>query len=90
MKLFQLKKEKEYTELKLMNNNAIEIEIGDSKFGWAKAIDMFFEILSSKQYNLIEYIFFNYNNVRPEGERLKTFGGYASGHNNIKQMFEKK
>lgn len=80
---------KEYTELKLINNNAIEIEIGDSKFGWAKAIDMFFEILSSKQYNLIEYIFFNYNNVRPEGERLKTFGGYASGHNNIKQMFEK-
>ena len=80
---------KEYTELKLTNNNAIEIEIGDSKFGWAKAIDMFFEILSSKQYNLIEYVFINYNNVRPEGERLKTFGGYASGHNNIKQMFEK-
>ena len=80
---------KEYTELKLMNNNAIEIEIGDSKFGWAKAIDIYFEILSSKQYDLIEYIFFNYNNVRPEGERLKTFGGYASGHNNIKQMFEK-
>ena len=80
---------KEYTELKLINNNAIEIEIGDSKFGWAKAIDMFFEVLSSKQYNLIEYVFINYNNVRPEGERLKTFGGYASGHNNIKQMFEK-
>lgn len=80
---------KEYTELKLTNNNAIEIEIGDSKFGWAKAIDMFFDILSSKQYNLIEYVFINYNNVRPEGERLKTFGGYASGHNNIKQMFEK-
>lgn len=84
-----VRQRKEYTELKLINNNAIEIEIGDSKFGWAKAIDMFFEILSSKQYNLIEYIFFNYNNVRPEGERLKTFGGYASGHNNIKQMFEK-
>ena len=29
----------EYTELKLINNNAIEIVIGDSKFGWAKAID---------------------------------------------------
>lgn len=84
-----VRERKEYTELKLMNNNAIEIEIGDSKFGWAKAIDMFFEVLSSKQYNLIEYVFINYNNVRPEGERLKTFGGYASGHNNIKQMFEK-
>lgn len=80
---------KEYTELKLINNNAIELEIGDSKFGWSNAIDMFFDILSSKQYVGVEYIFINYNNVRPEGERLKTFGGYASGHNNIKQMFEK-
>lgn len=80
---------KEYTELKLINNNAIELEIGDSKFGWSSAIDLFFDILSSKQYMGIEYIFFNYNNVRPEGERLKTFGGYASGHNNIKQMFSK-
>lgn len=80
---------KEYTELKLMNNNAIELEIGDSKFGWSNAIDLFFDILSSKQYVGVEYIFINYNNVRPEGERLKTFGGYASGHNNIKQMFEK-
>lgn len=80
---------KEYTELKLINKNAIELEIGDSKFGWSKAIDMYFDIISSKQYVDIEYIFINYNNVRPEGERLKTFGGYASGHNNIKQMFTK-
>lgn len=80
---------KEYTELKLINRNAIELEIGDSKFGWSKAIDMYFDIVSSKQYVDIEYIFINYNNVRPEGERLKTFGGYASGHNNIKQMFTK-
>ena len=50
---------------------------------------MYFEIISSKQYVDIEFIFINYNNVRPEGERLKTFGGYASGHNNIKQMFTK-
>jgi adenosylcobalamin-dependent ribonucleoside-triphosphate reductase len=80
---------KEYTELRLLNNNAIELEIGDSKFGWSNAIDLYFDIISSKQYVGVEYIFFNYNNVRPEGERLKTFGGYASGHNNIKQMFEK-
>lgn len=80
---------KEYTELKLLNNNAIELEIGDSKFGWSNAIEMYFDIITSKQYMDIEYIFFNYNNVRPEGERLKTFGGYASGHNNIKQMFAK-
>lgn len=80
---------KEYTELKLINNNTIEIEIGDSKFGWAKAIDFYFEILTSRQYSGITQVFMNYNNVRPAGERLKTFGGYASGHRNIKTMFEK-
>ncbi len=82
-------KRKEYTELKLINNNAIELEVGDSKFGWSKAIEQYFEIISNKQYNMIDYIFINYNNVRPAGERLKTFGGYASGHENIKLMFEK-
>lgn len=82
-------KRKEYTELKLVNNNAIELEIGDSKFGWSKAIEMYFDIISNKQYSMVNYIFVNYNNVRPAGERLKTFGGYASGHQNIKVMFEK-
>lgn len=82
-------KRKEYSELKLINNNAIELEIGDSKFGWAKAIEMYFDIISNKQYSMINYIFVNYNNVRPAGEILKTFGGYASGHQNIKVMFEK-
>lgn len=80
---------KEHTELKQINSTALEIEIGDSKFGWSKAIDIYFEIITSKQYSDIDYVFINYNNVRPEGERLKTFGGYASGHGNIKTMFRK-
>lgn len=83
------KMRKEYTEFKQIRGNAIEIEIGDSKFGWSKAIDLYFDIISSKQYRDINYIFINYNNVRPKGERLKTFGGYASGHTNIKKMFQK-
>jgi len=82
-------KRKEYTQLKITNKNVIELEVGDSKFGWTEAIRMYFDIISSKQYHEIEYIFINYNNVRPEGEPLKTFGGYASGHNNLKTMFEK-
>lgn len=79
----------EFTELKLMNNNIVEIVIGDSKFGWSKAIEIYFDIISSKQYSNIEYILFNYDNVRAKGERLKTFGGYASGHTAIKSMFDK-
>lgn len=80
---------KEYTELKQVSRNSLELEVGDSKFGWSEAIRMYFDIISLKQYSDIEFVFFNYNNVRPEGEPLKTFGGYASGHNNLKIMFEK-
>lgn len=79
----------EHTELRVLNNTAIEIIIGDSKSGWAEAIKHYFDIISSKQYEDIKYIFVNYNNVRPAGERLKTFGGFASGHTAIQQMFEK-
>ena len=80
---------KEYTELKLKTNTIIEIVIGDSKTGWQKAIEYYFDIISSKQYEDVNMIIINYDNVRPAGERLKTFGGFASGFGAIKQMFEK-
>lgn len=79
----------EYTELKQKSSNMIEITIGDSRFGWHKAVDFYFDIVSSKHYSDIEFILFNYDNIRPAGERLKTFGGTASGFNSIKIMFEK-
>lgn len=79
----------EHTQLIILNNTAIEIIIGDSKAGWSEAIKHYFDIITSKQYSDIKYIFINYNNVRPAGERLKTFGGFASGHVAIQQMFEK-
>lgn len=79
----------EHTELRMFGKDSIEIIIGDSKFGWSKAIDMYLEILTSKQYSDVQFVLFNYNNVRPSGERLKTFGGFASGHTAIQKMFEK-
>ena len=79
----------EHTQLTVLNNSAVELIIGDSKSGWSEAIRHYFDIITSKQYSDIKYIFINYNNVRPAGERLKTFGGFASGHNAILQMFEK-
>lgn len=79
----------EHTELRMLNNTAVEIVVGDSKSGWSDAIKHYFDIISSKQYVDIKYIFVNYNNVRPAGERLKTFGGFASGHTAIQQMFDK-
>lgn len=79
----------EYTEIEQTTSNTLTLNVGDSKFGWSNAMDIYFDIISSKQYSDIEMIIINYDNVRPKGERLKTFGGYASGHENLKTMFTK-
>ena len=79
----------EHTELRVLSKSVLEIVVGDSKSGWSKAIEFYFDIITSKQYADIEFILMNYDNIRPAGERLKTFGGFASGHNAIKIMFEK-
>jgi ribonucleoside-diphosphate reductase alpha chain/ribonucleoside-triphosphate reductase len=65
------------------------ITVGDSKEGWTKALEFFFSILHSHSYVNIHTIIMNYDNVRPKGERLKRFGGTASGHESLKTMFEK-
>lgn len=80
---------KEHTELLQKSSNVLEIVVGDSKFGWSKAVDMYFEVITSKQYSDIEFVLINYDSVRPAGERLKTFGGFASGHKALSVMFEK-
>jgi adenosylcobalamin-dependent ribonucleoside-triphosphate reductase len=71
------------------NNNTAKITVGDSKEGWTQALDFFFSLLSSHIYQKITTIVMNYNSVRPKGERLKRFGGTASGHESLKIMFEK-
>jgi adenosylcobalamin-dependent ribonucleoside-triphosphate reductase len=64
------------------------IHIGDSKEGWRQATDEFFNILTG-QYGKVLEIVFDYDSIRPEGERLKRFGGRAGGHETIKRMFDK-
>lgn len=51
------------------------IYVGDSKEGWVAALDHYFRILWDKDYRNIHTVEVVYNNVRPKGERLKTFGG---------------
>ena len=65
------------------------IYVGDSKEGWVQALDHYFRILWDKDYRNIHTVEVVYNNVRPKGERLKTFGGTASGHESLKNMFAK-
>jgi intein/homing endonuclease len=73
----------------MFKGDIAKIIVGDSRFGWMKALDRFFEILTQKHYEHVSTIVINYNSIRPKGERLKTFGGFASGHEPLMNMFTK-
>lgn len=77
------------TSLEFTHNSTARIIIGDSKEGWVQSLDFFLKILYSNEYRSINTIIINYSHVRPKGERLKTFGGTASGHTSLKNMFIK-
>lgn len=69
-------------------SNAV-ILVGDSKEGWCDALRSYFNLISLDEYKDVARIVIDYSYVRPEGERLKRFGGRASGHKSLKRMFEK-
>lgn len=73
----------------IFEGDVVEIVVGDSKDSWVQALEYFFKIQYSNEYRYIKTIIMNYNNVRPQGARLKTFGGTASGHEALLQMFKK-
>jgi len=81
----------ELTTTTLSNNSILEIVVGDSKRGWTESLKIYLEFLvnykASSSDGLIKTILFNYDNVRPAGEVLKTFGGTASGHIPLKESF---
>jgi len=86
-----IKKEEreDHTSLEFLFNNTAKITIGDSKEGWVQSLDFFFKLLYSTQYRKVKTIIIDYDNVRPKGEKLKTFGGTASGPKSLKNMFDK-
>jgi ribonucleoside-diphosphate reductase alpha chain len=65
------------------------LKVGDSKEGWCEALDIYFKLITEKEYDDVAKIEIDYSYVRPEGERLRRFGGRASGHKSLKRMFEK-
>ena len=77
------------TSLEFFYNNTVKITVGDSKEGWVQSLDYFFKLLYSNEYRNIKTVIVDYDHVRPKGEKLKTFGGTASGHTSLKNMFEK-
>lgn len=78
----------EKTKVSLFDNGFAKIYVGDSKEGWVDALRKYFEILTSSKYENVHTVKISYNSVRPKGERLKTFGGTASGFEPLKDMFE--
>ncbi|MFW6022891.1 MAG: ribonucleoside-triphosphate reductase, adenosylcobalamin-dependent [Halanaerobiaceae bacterium] len=79
---------REYTNFEF-EDDVVTLNIGDSKEGWVQSLEYYFKILVEHSYRPINKIIFNYDSVRPKGEKLKTFGGTASGHQSLKRMFTK-
>lgn len=78
----------EYTGIAFDSDTAT-MEIGDSKEGWAQAINHFFNLFTSSEYKKIRRLVIVYDSIRPKGERLKTFGGTASGYESMLTMLDK-
>lgn len=78
----------EYTNLEY-EDDMVEIVVGDSKEAWIQALDYFLKFFYLKEFRKINTIIMNYDNIRPAGERLKTFGGYSSGYAPFMEMIEK-
>jgi ribonucleoside-triphosphate reductase (thioredoxin) len=78
----------ERTQLRDMENGYAKIYIGDSKEGWVESLRLYLDILTQPQYEHIHTVKISYNSVRPNGERLATFGGTASGPEPLREMFD--
>jgi adenosylcobalamin-dependent ribonucleoside-triphosphate reductase len=68
--------------IKREDTKKFRIIIGDSKEGWCTALKAILFILSSTTQQVIIEV--NYDNIRPAGELLKSFGGVSSGPNSLK------
>lgn len=61
--------------------------IGDSKEGWTESLRVFFSMISRPEFEHVKEIHVVYDFVRPNGAKLLTFGGQASGHLPLQSMF---
>lgn len=77
----------EGTKLNFMDNGYAKIYVGDSKEAWVTALNTFLMLVTDKKYDEVHTIKISYNSIRPKGERLKTFGGTASGYEPLRDMF---
>lgn len=64
------------------------IHVGDSKEGWVDALRTFLRLHTEREYESVERIGIFYDYIRPNGARLSTFGGTASGFEPLRDMFD--
>lgn len=77
----------EHSIIHIQEDGIARITVGDSKEGWVEALNLYFEVLTNPQGEYVKEVEFQYNSVRPSGEKLKTFGGTASGPEPLMEMF---
>ena len=63
------------------DDGSIQINVADSRIGWATA---YRKVISSLYDGFVPHV--NYDNIRPAGARLKTFGGRSSGPEPLKNL----
>lgn len=77
------------SEFLINGGTKLVVHIGDSKEGWVNALRILFRALQGEgEYKDLEEIGFYYDYIRPKGSRLHTFGGTASGHEPLLEMFK--
>lgn len=78
----------ENTEVVIMENGYAKIYVGDSKEGWRDSLAEYINLLTKEENEHVHTIKVSFNSVRPQGERLKKFGGTASGPQPLHDMFQ--
>ena len=57
----------------------LELIIEDSREGWVESVAILLQSYFGKDGQKLPPVVFDYSKIRPEGQPLKTFGGYSSG-----------
>jgi ribonucleoside-diphosphate reductase alpha chain/ribonucleoside-triphosphate reductase len=76
----------ESTTCVLHQDGSYTITVGDSKEGWVDGLRYLLEKAAEGVGQQV-VLRFDYSHVRPAGEPLRTFGGRASGHEALRNMY---
>lgn len=71
-------------EISVFDENSNTVVVEDSKYGWASAL----RIVLFELYNGNFSISWDVSKIRPAGQKLKTFGGRASGPKPLVDLFD--